>query len=488
MLKKFQTEIVFPEKINFLLCFLFLLYIAFRLNIGITYDEHFTLTSFVPNSFKDLVLCKPCDANHHILNTVLVKYFTLVFGDSIWIARLPNFLFAILYAFSAVKICHQFKSYLIGLFVLVALLFNPFLIEFFSLSRGYGISFALLLFSYYKTIEYWKNPKTLNLLLALTAACFTAYGNFSTLHFTASIFFIVVLKWILNRKVDKLLHIVIMLFISLVFLALFYPPIASLLAQGHLYYGGQIGFISNTLLSVAAYSSGFAFEHNSAWPVLIIALVLYFSFAIIGFTQSKKAKHLYAIPHLILVSCIVSIVAQHYILHTLWLIDRTALFLYPLFIISFGTFLQDATIRETKVKRAFSVILISLFATNFFLQFNLYKTIEWQHDSRSSEVATLLKKKANQTQEQIFLDASWPIQRSLEYYAQLDIHKNFEVLDLYNSRDSIHPKATHYLFYDRALAHVGYWQSAQSLSNKIKDTLLVYPDEKLYLFSLKSKK
>lgn len=490
MYKQFQTKFTVPVILKFLLCILFLLYIAFRLNIDITYDEHFTLNSFVSSSFQDIVLCTPCDANHHILNTILVKCFTLIFGESIWIARLPNFFFAILYAFASIKISNRFSSPLLSIFTIFVLLFNPFLIQFFALARGYGISLALLLFSLHYLMRYWHHAKTKHLLLALISAGLAAYSNFSSLHFTAAVFFLVPFKWIINRKIDHKLHPIHFLIILTIFTALLLPPIVHLIEQGHLYYGGKDGFIQNTLLSLTAYSTGFAFNAGKAWPILISILLIYGTLIIIRFKTSEsitKNKFMHVIPHLILMLCLVSIIAQHYILGTLWLLDRTALFLYPLFVVSLSVLLQNFLVWKTIPAKIFIFFILLVFTVNFSLQFNLYKTTEWQHDSRSSEVLKLLAERTQSEGKQIFLDTSWPIQRSIEYYAQSLMDSKVKVLDLYHSRDSIHQKATHYLFYDRNLPNVGYWQSAQAFENRITDTLLVYPNERLYLFELKSK-
>jgi hypothetical protein len=473
---------------KYLLFFFFLAYVAIRLSIDITYDEHLTLNTFVDNSFKDLVLCKPCKANNHILNSVLTKCFTSIFSVKLWIARLPNFLFSIVYAFAVFKISNRFGNSILSLLVIVGLLFNPFLIEFFSLSRGYGISYSLMLFGYYYLLRYWKTYETKHLLLSLLGAGFAAYANFSTIHFTASLYFLVLIKWFVDEQPKKKQHIKLFIAISIFFILLFFAPVYRLVKQHQLYYGGNKGFIDDTLWSLTAYSSGYAFDRAKAWPILIVSAVLYGLVCILSLLKGKKHTYdawLKKLPHLVFIICILSIFSQHYLMGTPWLIDRTALFLYPLFILSFATALNTLTSWEPKVFQFLTLVLVLALSANFLIEANFYKTTEWRHDSRSAEVLNYLNTLAKEKGETYRLDASWPVQRSMEYYASKTAKAKVLAVNVDQNLDSIDERATHYLFYNTDLISVGYARSAQFVETRIVDTLLFYPEEQLYLFSLK---
>ena len=86
------------------------------------------------------------DANNHFLNSLLGGLFIRLFNsDNLLIVRLPNLLAFPLYFWSAfsfrIYITRKINFYLL----LILLTFSTFIIEFFGIARGYGISMALLL-------------------------------------------------------------------------------------------------------------------------------------------------------------------------------------------------------------------------------------------------------------------------------------------------------------------------------------------------------
>ena len=82
--------------------------------------------------------------NNHILNTLLVKYSIALFGAHSWSVRLPNLLSFLLFAWAVYRIACLLNPRSFWLPVTAVLFFaNPYLLDFFGLSRGYGLSVAL---------------------------------------------------------------------------------------------------------------------------------------------------------------------------------------------------------------------------------------------------------------------------------------------------------------------------------------------------------
>src|SRR5437667_10805325 len=81
-------------------------------------------------------------ANHHSLNTRLMTWSYRSFGSREWALRLPNIVAFFLYLGFGLWLLRELAwPWMVFGFVLLFL--NPFLLEFFSLARGYGLALSL---------------------------------------------------------------------------------------------------------------------------------------------------------------------------------------------------------------------------------------------------------------------------------------------------------------------------------------------------------
>ncbi len=124
----------------------FIFYKAFITEI--TVDEAY---SFLNYSYVENVLNIGI-ANNHLLNSYLVTLFQN-FGYSEIFLRLPNVIFGWIYIALVINLSLKSKNYLLSLFLLIL---NPYVIDFFSISRGYGITTSLIFLSIYSYL-YFKN-------------------------------------------------------------------------------------------------------------------------------------------------------------------------------------------------------------------------------------------------------------------------------------------------------------------------------------------
>ena len=124
----------------------FIFYKAFITEI--TVDEAY---SFLNYSYVENVLNIGI-ANNHLLNSYLVTLFQN-FGYSEIFLRLPNVIFGWIYIALVINVSLKSKDYLLSLFLLIL---NPYVIDFFSISRGYGITTSLIFLSIYSYL-YFKN-------------------------------------------------------------------------------------------------------------------------------------------------------------------------------------------------------------------------------------------------------------------------------------------------------------------------------------------
>jgi hypothetical protein len=109
--------------------------------VPLTHDEALTYLGFVRAPWSDILAFRgPYPTNNHLLNTVLVKLCVAVLGVSESTQRLPNVLAHAAYLYFGWRILRRNAPPLAALAGFVLLTTNPFVLEFFALSRGYGLS------------------------------------------------------------------------------------------------------------------------------------------------------------------------------------------------------------------------------------------------------------------------------------------------------------------------------------------------------------
>ncbi len=433
-----------------------------------------------------MVSCNPCSANNHLLNSMLVKLFYFCLGEGLFTARLVNVVFFLVYGFYSIKWSVTFHSLSVQLLVLLALLLNPFLLDFFSLARGYGVCLALLLGAAYHLKVFWENLAYKQLIFCLLFSTLSAYANFSSIHFTALAFGLSAFAIVSKPCKNRALQLGIWAFLLATCVALLYLPISKLLEQGRLFYGGEAGIINDTFLSLAAYWQGTPFSQNLAWPLLWFCFISYFILFVIFFwhlASGANAFKINVVAHVAFLGCVFSILAQQYILDTRWLIDRTALFLYPLFILSWCTLFNAVLNQKTHLRKYVAYTLAGGVFLNFALNANFYKTLEWQQDAQSEAVVAYLQKHAKKGGE-INLDCSWPIESSLPFYTYHAKYDKVNYVGLAYHRDSVKVVATHYLFYNQPIKNVRYYPETVQPKLALADTVLSFPEDKLYLLKL----
>jgi len=302
--------------------------------IPLAYDEAWTIVHLVPTWVFDAGTI----ANNHFLNTFLIKLSSFIFGDSVFVDRLPNVLAFLVYAYFSYKIVSTRLSIWMGTACFVALLSNPFLIDYFSVARGYGLSIACMMASLYYGLENIKEYSRSTLTKSLVWASFSVFAIFSMVYFwmilAIALNFVVFLqqnKETFKESVKRSFKIGLILF-----------PLLRLIIGGHLYHGGENNLFSDTLVtfinhSLYYYSGDHPFVQLIAWGVVatffvVVLLSFYYRRAIV----SNKSFFLFIFLGLLLL-----ITVAHYLGGVRYPIDRNAIFFYPLFVLCLWFCLVD---------------------------------------------------------------------------------------------------------------------------------------------------
>ncbi len=449
--------------------------------LDITYDEARTLKEFVPETVMHIINYTPCDANNHIVNTLLIKLLFGLGNHSLFIARLPNVLASVVYLIYAYRLCKENLSPGVGYCCFLLLVLNPFVLDFFSIARGYGLCLAFELGSLYFTLQYLKSHHSRHWLLALICGTVAVLSNFSALVYWLALVLTVNVFAIFKKECNAKTIAIYTFGVAVTLASILYEPIRKMLENGSLYYGGKIGFYHDTLGSLAQYSLYNPGSTPLSYIVLNVFLLLLGVVVTFSFVRNRA---LYAPRSLVLTVtglCILSVVVQHYLFGTRYLIDRTALFFYPLLILilcfSIGTF-------SGKSSMAIIISVVVAFSFNFFRNVNLHKTVIWHFDSRTTEILSLLNETGKSANRKMKIDYSWPFRSSIDYYVQ---HGHYPFVEVarpgVGMDDAVNPNADYYIFLTHSMENVGYLAERQEIDRLTKDTVYRFGEEDIVVFT-----
>ena len=311
-------------------------------HVPITYDEAWTYKDFVAKGYANIFGFDPLIANNHPVNSLLTKIFVSLFGPGVAVLRLANILAQLLFLFYSGLLAQKlFKNYgwAVAAFLLLSL--NPFVFDFWGLSRGYGLSLAFMMASLYHFLQYIRVGMRKHLHLLLVFALLSVYSNFSLLNFYLAAVGVFSLYRLLKFKEDRRSFFVditiVIIYTGFLFL-LIARPMARLKQAIELYYGSGDGIIGGTFYSLVK-ESLFVYDDQRTKILAIaytaaILVVLTGLYWIITWWKNKNDKPatLGLAAWLLLAIPLLSMELQHLLFDNLYLIERTALFLYPLFI------------------------------------------------------------------------------------------------------------------------------------------------------------
>ena len=334
------------------------------------------------------------DANHHLLNTWLIEIAVKILGPAEFVIRLPNVLSFLLFAFFAIKIALKFESSLFRWGVLLILLLNPFVNDYFCLARGYGISMALLLASLYYALEFTANiKKYYYAFCCLLYASLGLLANFSLLNYLLVLLVLYcILIASLGMKSKLNYQAFLVLFIPLVTLSFTIPIVFKLKDAEALFVGKNNGFWQDTVISLI---QRFIYARvDKPWLIMAIeigiAIFIILSILLISIqykypkTEDKSASQTFLF--IVLIGCILANILQNYCLGVLYGIGRTAMYYYPLFSLYLIFSLKQLKAYKPYLAKSVLIVVMIVFVSNFAVNANTQYAFEWQEEGDSKLV------------------------------------------------------------------------------------------------------
>lgn len=395
--------------IMFSITLLLLTYTTIRACVlSITWDEAESYIEFARNGKVILTEYDFMSANNHILNTLFMILFTKAFGLSEFAMRIPSLVAHFLFLYYSYKLLRNLGNNWLVVAMFVVVNGNPYMLDFFSLARGYGLSLGFMMTSvYYFYLFHLDAKKSKYATITILTAGLAVLANFVLLNYCVVVFGLIVLlnfycavKSIgpASVKLKEILRKTWLPAILMLLLLWFVIPITiELKKEGALFFGGEQGFWKdtvNTIVDRSFYELGYNYWFQRLTKVFIV-LVLLSSGIFAVFRHYKKsltANQLFLTSLLLLIGlCSLSTIVQRHVLGTPYLIERTALFLMVLF----NLILAFSISEFVKLKKR--VIWLGytsggLALTHFLLAFNFSYVLEWKQNADSKEMISDLEK------------------------------------------------------------------------------------------------
>lgn len=397
------------------------LYVLFRAStLAFTYDESLTYTMGVYQGRL------PQNTNNHFLNTVLMILSSSLFGNSELALRLPNVLAHILYLISSFLLFHRFQNKWLIVSGFLAINVNPYILDFFSLARGYGLALGFMMCSILAIETYCQTKQEKYLSRSFLFASLSVLAHLAFLNYYLSLFAIVWgartlegfhknnqlvlnVKQIWSNCIVR--HTILWknLFILFIFIT---PIIANQIKKGQDKYGffkgfGSEGFWQDTVDSlIDSYLYGQNYWENIHWffYTWIFLIILGSSFILLSQILNRSSQYIQVLLETkivwIMLLCSISTILQNYLFDVQFLVNRTGVFFIPLFFLSFFEMLRFLEKHDTPLAKQFvrggATLLILGVVLHSIFTMNVTFTHNWKFDADTGVMLKDLAKMKDQ--------------------------------------------------------------------------------------------
>ncbi len=323
-----------------LLALLLLTYTTLRAyTVSFSWDEAYTFMHHVRKGVFYQDAYDQMGANHHLLNVWLMWGSMKAFGTSEIALRLPNLLAHVCFLYATGRIALKASSTWLAVAAFLLLNAHPYVLDFFSLARGYGLAMGFMMLSVWCAWCWLEHDTRRRWLMGATAfGALAAMSNLVMINYLLA-FDLVFIGWAALTARSSSWRSVLpqaawVIGISTVGLCVLLPNAIGLFKGGSLYFGCDTAYwcMLRTLGVKVLYHMSYAENALPTLTVFIVGIVLFFLIVLIAFWRRDRTIRITPalFAFLILAACFLSLAGQHKLLGVPWPKDRTALFLVPL--------------------------------------------------------------------------------------------------------------------------------------------------------------
>lgn len=323
------------------------------------------------------------DANNHLFNSWLGNLSYRLFGEHFFLFRLPAIACFCLYFWSSRKLTRYLNLGIWGELCFLALNTIPWIFDYFSYTRGYGLAIGFFMAALLQLFLWLKEKHTGHLILLLLFLYLAVLSNLTYLVTSLILLSYLVFVTLLYAKKIGIKALVFHAFLMIVFCFALIPLIEfsfALKEAGALYYGSLDGLWWVTGKTLSRY----VFFYDADW-LRIAYLVTGLVGAVILFLQWKKESWLQFLTStsfwlcMLIAGNIFAILFLAKVLKVNYPEDRAAMYLIPLSILALTTLFA-----QNKISKYFLIVLL-FFPLSFALKLNLNTSVFSPDDRMSKE-------------------------------------------------------------------------------------------------------
>jgi hypothetical protein len=386
---------------------------------GITVDEAFTYQHFVAPPFAQVMTSY--DVNHHVLNSLLAKLTTSLFGTSELTLRMPSLLGGLIFLIAVRAIVLRVFSpgWALAAFGLLSL--NPFTLDYLSAARGYGLALGFLFSAFWFLLQRkWYGA---GICLGLAAG-----ANLSFLYPIAGLLAAAALVDGSRKTLVVFLERIVVPFVVLPFV-LYVLPLSRANPE-------QFAFSPPTLRASLWYLVTYTFARNQVpltrWVLqgceMLVVLVL--AASAVGWVVIRLNKPSTLLDRLILLNaggmllCLAITWLAHVTVGAGYPYSRTGVY-WPVMLTLGGAALVERFVRWP-ILRWTAWGLVALCLAGFVYEFETGYYEEWRFDAASKRIANLILEKAGNGP--VRIACSGILQHGLRFYSGL-YHAKWQIIE-----------------------------------------------------------
>lgn len=328
-----------------------------------THDETATFYFIVQNGHY-MPYYAHLDTNNHILNSALTHVFYSMFGASKFVLRLPNVLFYIFFLFGIYRISKHLSLKTNVLFLTAALIFSYNWFTFFSVSRGYGLSFTGFIMAIANILDYFKNGKLKNVVQMGFWMQLAMASSLIMMPVYCIMLGIISLHQLLNKSFFKWQNL-LNLFINAALIFYWVKFSSYLKEQNGLTHGAGDSYWHVTFETLIYMVTGSYSQYLQAALVFISVLFLFSGILLLS-KETPLFKNLLSTPYvfflLLFLMELIGMYAMKKLMGVNYPEDRTALFFYVTLVLFILFLTEELPFKPLQaITVALSVVLIAQF-------------------------------------------------------------------------------------------------------------------------------
>ncbi|MEQ9187759.1 MAG: hypothetical protein RLP15_08490 [Cryomorphaceae bacterium] len=385
--------------------------------LDFTYDECWTFLGYASSDILSVLTNANPAANNHVLHSLAMKLTAALFGTSEYALRIPVLVSMLVFMYFLFKLSLRLHSKWWWL-PFFSVLYQPYLLDYFATARGYALALACTSGVIYHLDRLFTKQRSTDAWWAIGFSLLAAYANFTYLLVLCSAMLALVFGYLKDKNGKRFLWPVISgLFVAIL---MYYAPISRLIEANELYYGGSTGFFTDTLGSLANRTlyNRFGGFYLSVFYAMTLALAS--GLLLLNLARGTYKQIGFWIAWIMVLTSGGS-VAQHYLIGSPYLIDRTALFLLPLLLLSGYWLLFNS--RSSPWKYRIGILLAAACMVNTALNLNFSYQLDFKEHADTGKAIRIIQEHAA-PEARFHIGKSTYMNATIMFYKrQLDVHQ-----------------------------------------------------------------